>query len=215
MSLLAGSRRSFGRITAALILLNTAVYLLQGMLGDSIVMQFALWPIGRFEIPEIHVVVGFHPWQLVTYAFLHGSTAHLFLNMLALYMFGRDIERELGSLQYFCLYSAAVVSAALVQLLVVSLGSNSTPYPTIGASGGVFGVLLAFGMLFPRRTVVLLIPPIPMPAWLFVAGYAVIELANGVLGTAAGVAHFAHLGGMLGAGLVLHYRRRRAPGESW
>jgi membrane associated rhomboid family serine protease len=76
---------------------------------------------------------------------------------------------------------------------------------TVGASGGVFGVLLAFAFLFPHTRVMLIFPPIPMKAWMLVAGYAVIELTSGVLGTMQGVAHFAHLGGMLGAGVTLFY----------
>jgi membrane associated rhomboid family serine protease len=80
----------------------------------------------------------------------------------------------------------------------------------VGASGGVFGVLLAFAMLYPHRRVMLIFPPIPMPAWLLVAGYGVVELAMGVFGTQQGVAHFAHLGGMLGAFIVLLVVRRRA-----
>jgi membrane associated rhomboid family serine protease len=94
-----------------------------------------------------------------------------------------------------------------VQILVASAAGE--PYPTVGASGGVFGVLLAFGMLFPRRRVVLLIPPVPMPAWLFVTLYGALELVMGVTGTQAGVAHFAHLGGMVGALLVLQASSRR------
>jgi rhomboid family protein len=95
-----------------------------------------------------------------------------------------------------------VLTGSLAQLVVVSM-SAGPPYPTVGASGGIFGILLAFGVLFPRRTVVPLFPPIPMPAWTFVLLYALLELLNGVLGTVQGVAHFAHLGGMLGAFAVL------------
>ena len=141
----------------------------------------------------------------MSYAFLHGGAAHLGLNMFALWMFGRDCERTLGARRYLTLYFAAVLSAAAVQLVVATLARS--PYPTIGASGGVFGVLLAYAVLFPARRILLLFPPIPLPAWLFVTLYGLIELANGVLGTAAGVAHFAHLGGMPGAGLALHHWR--------
>ena len=101
-----------------------------------------------------------------------------------------------------------MVSAAFVQLAMVTLAGEKGIYPTIGASGGIFGVLLAFGMLFPNRIVVLLFPPIPLPAWLLVTLYGLLELTNGVLGTEAGVAHFAHLGGMLGAYLELQLWRR-------
>ncbi len=195
-------------VTRRLILLNVAVFVLQSSYGDALIARFALWPLGRFPAPELHTVVGFHLWQLVTSAFLHASVAHLGLNMLALLIFGRDVERALGPIRFLGLYFAAVVSAACVQLAVVS-ATGGPPYPTLGASGGIFGVLLAFGMLFPRRIVVLLFPPIPMPAWLFVTLYGLVELANGVLGTQAGVAHFAHLGGMLGAYAVLWRWRRR------
>jgi membrane associated rhomboid family serine protease len=99
------------------------------------------------------------------------------------------------------------LSAGLVQLAVVSFGDGQ-PYPTLGASGGVFGVLLAFGKLFPRSIVTPLFPPIPMRAWVFVGLYALIELASGVFGTQQGVAHFAHLGGMLGAYVLLHRWQR-------
>ncbi len=197
------------KVTKTLIFLNVAVFALQGLYDDTLISIFALWPIGRSFVDDLHAVVGFEPWQLVTYAFLHGSVAHIALNMLALFMFGRDVERTLGTKHYLLLYFAAVVSAALVQLVAVTATKHSGIYPTIGASGGIFGVLLAFAMLYPRRMVMLLFPPIPMPAWLLVLAFALIELANGVLGTEAGVAHFAHLGGMLGAYLELRFWRRR------
>jgi membrane associated rhomboid family serine protease len=197
------------KITRTLIFLNVAVFALQALYDETLISLFALWPIGRFFVRDLHAVVGFEPWQLVTYAFLHGSIAHIGLNMLALFMFGPDVERTLGTKHYLLLYFAAVVSAALVQLVAITATTHSGIYPTIGASGGIFGVLLAFGMLYPRRMVMLLFPPIPMPAWLLVVVFALVELANGVLGTEAGVAHFAHLGGMLGAYLELRFWRRR------
>ena len=201
--------------TRALIIINVAVFALQALYDDLLISLFALWPIGHFPIEELHTTVGFEPWQLITYAFLHGGFAHIALNMLALVIFGPSVERELGAKRYLVLYFASVISAACVQLLAVTMSAHSGVYPTIGASGGIFGVLLAFGMLFPHRIVVLLFPPIPLPAWLLVTAYGLIELANGVLGTQAGVAHFAHLGGMLGAYLVLHLSRGRPRLERW
>jgi membrane associated rhomboid family serine protease len=195
-------RRRGAPVTGALILANVAVFALQSLTGDALLAPLALWPVGRLHAPGIDGVVGFRPWQLVTSAFLHGNVAHLLLNMLALRIFGRDVERALGARHYLVLYVAAVLSAGCVQVAVTSMASGR-PFPTVGASGGVFGVLLAFAVLYPRRLVVLLFPPIPMPAWFFVTAYGLIELVNGVLGTVAGVAHFAHLGGMVGAWIVL------------
>ena len=130
--------------------------------------------------------------------------------MLALFMFGSDIERLWGPRRYLVYYFACVVSAGIAQL-AVSMLMSSQSYPTIGASGGVFGVLLAFGMMFPRRMVMLLFPPIPMRAWVLVTAYGAIELFMGITGTQAGVAHFAHLGGMAGGFLLIQYWRGRLP----
>jgi membrane associated rhomboid family serine protease len=187
-------------LTRALIIANFAVFLAELAAEDALIGLFALWPIGP----------AFAPWQIVTYSFLHGSLFHLFFNMLALYMFGSDIERVFGPRRYLTYYFSCVLTAALAQLLV-SGAAGSPPYPTLGASGGVFGVLLAFALYFPRRIIMLIFPPIPMPAWLFVILYGLIELYLGVTGTQQGVAHFAHLGGMLGGFLTIQYWRGRWP----
>jgi membrane associated rhomboid family serine protease len=114
----------------------------------------------------------------------------------------------LGRRRFVAYYFVSVIAAGLAQLLTSAM-SSGPPYPTVGASGGVFGLLLAYGMFFPRRIVMLIFPPIPMPAWLFVVVYAGVELYLGVSGTRAGVAHFAHLGGMVG-GFFMLWRWRRA-----
>jgi rhomboid family protein len=199
-----------GPVTFALLLANVVAFGIEQRLEGTVVANFALWPIGRYLVPDMPQPVGFHYWQLLTSSFLHANTMHIFLNMFALWMFGRDVERTLGSRRYLVLYFAAVLTAGLVQLLVVSSTLGPEVFPTLGASGGVFGVLLAFAYLYPRRIVVLLFPPIPMPAWLFVGLYGLIELGSGVFGTQAGIAHFAHLGGMLGAFIVLYYWRGQA-----
>ncbi|MCW5891152.1 MAG: rhomboid family intramembrane serine protease [bacterium] len=197
-------------VTTALLLVNVAVFVLQGVIGDELILEFALWPLGaRSRHLAPNELGHFELWQLLTSSVLHGSPSHLFLNMFALWMFGRDVEQLLGSWRFLQLYLGSVLSAAVVQLAVVSYTAGPEPYPTIGASGGVFGVLLAFGALFPRRILILLFPPIPMPAWLFVLLYGLVELASGVTGTQSGIAHFAHLGGMLGAALVLARWRRQ------
>jgi membrane associated rhomboid family serine protease len=124
-------------------------------------------------------------------------------------MFGAEIERLWGTRRYLQFYGASVLAAALAQLLIAML--MGSPAPTVGASGGLFGLLLAFGMLFPHRTVMPLFPPIPMKARTFVALYGGLELLLGVMSPMGGVAHFAHLGGMLGGWLVIRYWRGQSP----
>jgi membrane associated rhomboid family serine protease len=197
-------------MTRALIVANVLVYLLQLATGDLLIVSFGLWPPSGGFAAQFDSAGHFQLWQLVTYGFLHGSTWHLFFNMLALFMFGSDIERVWGGRRYLVYYFVCVISAALAQLLLAGM-SGGVPYPTIGASGGVFGLLLAFGMMFPRRMVVLIFPPIPMPAWLLVTLFGALELLYGITGTQAGVAHFAHLGGMAGGFLLIQYWRGRLP----
>jgi len=182
------------------------VYALQTVTGDWSFIYLALWPWHTSSLPN---VPPFEIWQLVTYGFMHGGLAHMFFNMLALYMFGSEIERSMGANKYLSYYFTCVIGAAAAQVLVMAL-MKGPPIPTVGASGGVFGILLAFGIAFPQRRVMLLFPPIPMPAWLFVTLYGVMELFLGVFGTQQGVAHFAHLGGMAaGYLLILYWRHAR------
>ncbi len=184
-------------ITQTLVVINVLVFGLEALYGDAFIERFALWPLHH----------GFAWWQLITSAFLHGYPMHLFVNMFGLWMFGRDIERALGPRRFLQLYFLSALT--LTQLAVTALLQQTEP--TLGASGAVFGILGAFALLYPKRIIVLLIPPIPLPARVFIFGYAAIELALGVLGTQAGVAHFAHLGGLAG-GLwaVWHWRRSAA-----
>jgi membrane associated rhomboid family serine protease len=127
--------------------------------------------------------------------------------MYALWLFGSRLEYLWGARRFAIYYLTCVVGAALTQLVVSELALlQGTPaYPVLGASGGVFGLLLAFGLLFPETELLLLFPPIPIKAKWFVLGYGVIELFAGVTGTVEGVAHFAHLGGMLTGWLLLSY----------
>lgn len=185
--------------TQALILSCVVVFLLQSLGVDGLAF-FALWPVGSG---------GFMPWQVITYAFLHGGISHLVFNMFGLFMFGAELERVWGAKRLLVFYFASVIVAALTQLLVAAW--SGSPNPTVGASGGLFGLLVGFAMLFPHRRIVPLIPPIPMPAWLFVVIYGVIELFLGVTGSMSGVAHFAHLGGILGGWLTLRYWRGQVP----
>ncbi|MGO9426293.1 MAG: rhomboid family intramembrane serine protease [Steroidobacteraceae bacterium] len=189
----------------SLIAANVVVFLLQGASRGTMEDLFALWPLQPIDGRSY-----FHVWQIITYAFLHGNITHIAFNMLGLWMFGAEIERYVGPRRLLACYFASVVSAALSQLIVPSL-LGAPPGPTIGASGGVFGLLLAYALMFPNRKVIPLIPPIPMPAWLFATLYAGIELFLGVTGSLSGIAHFAHLGGMIGSAVtVMQWRRERA-----
>ena len=222
--------------TKAMMLVCVAVYCVQLLLPILPVEPWlALWPLGSGR---------FWPWQLMTYALLHGGLAHLLFNMLGLWMFGPDVERLRGQKRYLQLLAASVLTAALTQLLMsMATGSRS---PTIGASGAIFGLLLAYGLSFPNRQfdligflpmLLMMIPnqflnllglvlfvvlltnrgglpflqPIPIRASAMVAIYGVLELILGVTGTQAGVAHFAHLGGMLGAWLMILWWRGKLP----
>ena len=185
-------------VTRAIIIANVVVFLLQFVAGNFIVSLFALWPVGDTL---------FQPWQLLTYSFLHEGFAHIFFNMFALYMFGTPLEAFWGSRRFAFYYVACVLTAAATELVV----QNATEVggPVLGASGGVFGLLLAFAWYFPKQRLMLLFPPIPMPAWLFVTLYGGLELVLGVTGAQPGVAHFAHLGRMLGGALAILYWRAR------
>jgi membrane associated rhomboid family serine protease len=184
--------------TRTILIVTIGAFLLQSFADQSAVAGFALWPLAT---PL------FRPWQVVSYALLHDGFLHLFLNMFALFMFGRDLELTWGAKRFTVFYVVCVLAAAATQLAVMH--ASGAFYPTVGASGGVFGLLLAYAVYFPRARITLLFPPIPMPAWLFVTLYGVLELVLGVTGTQEGVAHFAHLGGMLGgAVLILLWRAK-------
>lgn len=185
-------------VTRAVILANIAAFLLQQVGGNAVLALGALWPLGD---PL------FQPWQLVTYSFLHEGVAHIFFNMFALYVFGRPLEEFWGSRRFAIYYLVCVLSAGAIELAVQN--AVQAGGPVIGASGGVFGLLLAFAWYFPRQRLLVLPVPIPMPAWLFVTLYGALELVLGVTGAEAGVAHFAHLGGMLGGALAILYWRMK------
>ena len=146
---------------------------------------------------------------------------HLFFNMFALWMFGMQIENTWGTRRFAIFYFSCVVGAALVQLVFQAVNPTSFAI-TIGASGGVFGVLAAFGLLFPNRQIFLLFPPIPIKAKWLVIGYGVIELYFASRGGQAGIATFAHLGGLaIGILLTLYWRgslpikpKRRTPANT-
>jgi membrane associated rhomboid family serine protease len=201
-------------VTRALLIANVLMFVLQQVAGDFINAQFALWPLGPTQ--WFHddngraVQVGFAPWQLVSYGFLHGSVAHIAFNMLALWMFGGPVENALGARRYTFYYFACVVGAAVAQLATIHFFKPDDFYPTLGASGGVFGLLLAYAMIYPGARIVLLFFPVPIPAPIAVVGYMAVELVLGITGTQEGVAHFAHLGGAAAGFVLLRWWRAQA-----
>ncbi|MGI9174259.1 MAG: rhomboid family intramembrane serine protease [Rhodothermales bacterium] len=151
-------------------------------------------------------IPGFWPWQLVTYAFLHGNFSHLLFNMFALWMFGVQIENVWGSRRFAIFYFFCVIGAGLVQAFVMW----GAPIPTVGASGGVFGILLAFGMMFPNQPIYLYFL-VPIKAKWLVIGYGALELFSAITGTQAGVANAAHVAGMVFGFLLIQYWRGKLP----
>jgi len=188
-----------------LMIFNVVVYLATSMffdgltwggvsVADTFTQWFALWPIDA----------GFLPWQLVSYQYMHGGLGHLFFNMLALWMFGMELENMWGSRRFALYYTLAGIFAGATQLAIGPLFSAGLG-PTIGASGSIMGVLLAFGLIFPRRPIMVFPIFFPIPARIFVMLYAGLDLVLGLMGPGDGVAHFAHLGGALGGYLLLKY----------
>lgn len=198
-------------ITRALLIANGVVFLLQMVVGDASLASFMLWPLDAGSDP--YAQGGFLPWQVLTYGFMHGGFVHLAFNMLALVMFGAPLEHTWGEKRFLTYYLTCIVGAAAFQLGVGwwTMAQGGEAYPTVGASGGIFGLLLAYGMLFPNQRVMLLIPPIPMKARTLVIVYGVIELLMGITNTMPGVAHFAHLGGMVFGWLLIRYWRGQPP----
>ncbi|KRA53262.1 hypothetical protein ASD77_00745 [Pseudoxanthomonas sp. Root65] len=192
-------------VTRNLLIANVAVYLLQLTLGAAFEAWFALWPVGH----------GFMPWQLLSYGFLHDTSgfAHLGFNMLALWMFGSPLEQTWGTKRFLTFYLVCVAGAGLLQLAVGwwMVAGGALPYPTVGASGGVFGLLLGYGMLFPNHRMIVFPLPMEIKARTLVIFYALLALVLGFTGLQPGVAHFAHLGGMVFGWLMIRYWRGQPP----
>ncbi len=185
-------------VSIGVIIICVMVFLMQ-----NISPHLALWPLysGYFQ-----------PWQLFSYAFLHGSFNHLFFNMFAVFMFGFPLEKMWGSKRYVNYYGICLLGAGLIQLVVQYISGEV--YPTIGASGAVFGLLLAYGVMWPNNKLILLFFPVPIKAKWFVLIYGAVELIFGVTGAMPQVAHFAHLGGLFfGAGLLWRWGWR--PSMTW
>ena len=203
----------FPPVIKALLIINVVVWVLfdlflplftyRGVPIFSLFSEYlALWPLGA----------NFWPWQLVTYMFMHGGFGHLFFNMFALWMFGIELEHIWGSRKFLLFYLVCGIGAGLTNLLVAPLVGQASP--TVGASGAVFGILIAFGMLFPNRPIYIWFL-LPIRAKYLIAGYIGLELFYGITGTTDGIAHFAHLGGAAVGFLFILVENRLIPGRRW
>lgn len=207
------------RVTKNLIMINIIIFVATLLSKTFMTTQFALfYPTSPY----------FHWWQFVTHMFMHGGFWHIFFNMYTLFLFGSVVERMIGEKKFLIFYficglgaaglhtgvewlqmqsfmnEAATGSAAALQQIAMLKS-----VPTVGASGAIYGVLLAYAMLFPESRMTLLFPPITLSAKWMVIAFAVIELLTGVTGWASGIAHFAHLGGMLIGWLVIKFWKRQ------
>ncbi len=194
-----------------LLIINVLVFLTQTLLPS----ELKGWFYETFALsfpPTLRTI-----FQSLTYMFMHANFSHLFFNMFALWMFGRIVEYDLGSKRFLTYYLVCGVGAGLIQLAVnyvevsslLAQGYMSVPrFTTVGASGAVFGLLLAYGMLHPNNVIMLMFPPIALKAKWFVVIYGVLELMGGVASSGSNVAHFAHLGGMLFGFVLLRYWKK-------
>lgn len=203
-----------------LIIANLVVFMATLLYDNNMLYaNFAMFNVDYRCLGETGMTL-FEPWQPLTYMFMHGGFSHLFFNMFSLWMFGRTLELELGWKRFLVYYIVCGVGAAIFQMGIAQIdlshlevGSEAwlryMSTPTVGASGAIFGLLLAFGMMHPNAIISLIFPPISMKAKWFVIVYGALELFLGVSEIVPGVAHFAHLGGMFWGWLLLVWWRSR------
>ncbi len=186
-------------IVKGLLILNIVVFIIFELLGDQYSSILGLY---YYRTPMFNI------WQPFTYMFMHAGIMHLLFNMFALWMFGRVMEQVWGPQRFLTYYLVCGLGAAAVQEMCQEFGIISPFSMTIGASGAVYGILLAFGMTFPNERMFIIPIPFPIKAKYFIGFYIMLELLEG-LGSKDGVAHFAHLGGMLfGAILIILWKKR-------
>lgn len=200
-------------VTKNLVAINILMFIATLVNENFMVANFAMfYPASPF----------FKPWQILTHMFMHGGFWHIFFNMYSLLMFGSILERSLGTKKYLIFYFVTGLGAAALhtgvewlQARVFIANGIAQAYqqllvtPTLGASGAIYGVLIGFAMLYPQARLTLIFPPIPMTAKWLVIIFAAIELFSGINGIQDGVAHFAHLGGMLFGWLLIRWWRKQ------
>lgn len=212
-------RQQLPPATKNLIIINALIFVATMLNEDFMISTFGLfYPTSRY----------FHFWQPLTHMFMHGGIWHIFFNMFSLWMFGSVIEQYIGSRKFLILFIVAGLGGAALHMGVewiqaqtymagIAEGSSKAMLayeslkltPTVGASGAIYGLLITYAMLFPDATLMLLFPPIQMKAKWMVVIFAVVELLTGVSSVASGIAHFAHLGGMLFGWMLVRYWKNK------
>lgn len=207
------------KVTRNLLVINILMFVATLVNEQMMTQLFALfYPTSPF----------FHWWQYITHMFMHGGWWHIFFNMYALFIFGSVVERIIGERKFLIFYFVCGLGAAALhtgveylqaQSYMAQIAQNSQEAmaayqalkmtPTVGASGAIYGVLIAYAMLFPDSQLTLIFPPVTLSAKWWVLIFAAIELVTGVTGVASGIAHFAHLGGMLFGFLLIRYWRKK------
>jgi len=204
-------------VVKQLLILNTAIFILLALLSVY-APRLAQITVVLFGVVPVDTVFSLRLWQPLTYLFLHAGFWHLFFNMFALWMFGTPLERDWGGRRFLRYYLLTGVGAGVLNVAVSLIwGGPSATIPTIGASGAIYGLLLAFGLLYPRQPILIWFV-LPVPAWLFVSIYGGITFLSALQGPGSGISHISHLGGML-FGLIylrggwLLYRGRKSYNE--
>ncbi len=201
-------------IVRNLLIANIAVYLVQSFLRIDLATTFG------YHTFSLHAMGLFNPIQIFTYMFLHGGTGHIFSNMFGLFMFGPMLEHFLGSKRFLILYIVSGIGACLlhgvINLYEISQFPVDSPeytmmmsIPMVGASGAIFGMLGAFARLFPNTEMIIFPLPIPVKAKYLVSLYALFEIFSGVYNVMPGVAHFAHIGGLIFGVLLINYWNKK------
>ena len=203
--------KNFPPVVKNLLIINCLVFVAEWILPQS-ALKFPLegWMALYYAGSPL-----FRLWQMFTYMFAHAGIDHLFFNMFALWMFGRILENVWGSRRFLLYYMVCGFGAGLTQELLQWVGVIPQMQSVVGASGAVYGLLLAFAMLFPDMPMFIIPIPVPIKAKWMVIGYTVIELLEGIF-SFGNVAHFAHLGGMIfGLFLILYWRRNNKNTNGW
>ncbi len=199
-------------VTRALLIANVVVFLLQLVLGSAL-DTFQLWPINLTGLDSPYP--SFMPWQLLTAGFMHDpqNLMHLLFNMLALWMFGSPLEATWGEKRFLTYFLVCVIGGNLCQLGLATwmMSERHVVYSTLGASGGVYGLLLGFGMLFPNQRMIIFPIPMEIRARTLVIIYGALAVLFALTGSQGGVAHLAHLGGMLFGWMMIRYWRGQPP----